>query len=177
LDLDGRRLLQDALASYTGTVLIVSHDIDFVRNVATSVLEITPEGIRQFPGGYDYYSEKKAEAVRNGAPKQDSATQVADKAASGDERLSGKELRKRRAEERAKLAPKVKELKRRVETAERKLDELQKALDEASAELFNPTATTDFAEVNRVVRTLQFEIDRYTLDWEEAATELEELTT
>ncbi|MBQ9739904.1 MAG: hypothetical protein IJV91_03085, partial [Kiritimatiellae bacterium] len=67
-------------------------------------------------------------------------------------------------------------LKRRVETAERKLEELQKSLDEASAELFNPTPATDFAEVNRVVRTLQFEIDRYTADWEEAATELEELT-
>ena len=69
----------------------------------------------------------------------------------------------------------MKELRRRVETAERKLDELQQALDAASAELFNPTPSTDFAEVNRRVRTLQFEIDRYTADWEEAATKLEEL--
>ena len=90
-------------------------------------------------------------------------------------RLSSRELRQQRAAERAKIAPRVKELKRRVETAERKIDELQKALDEASAELFNPTPTTDFAEANRRVRTLQFEIDRYTADWEEAATELEEL--
>ena len=37
-------------------------------------------------------------------------------------------------------------------------------------------ATTDFAEANRKVRTIQFEIDRYTADWEEAATKLEELT-
>jgi hypothetical protein len=63
-----------------------------------------------------------------------------------------------------------------VETAERKLEELQQKLDEASAELFNPTPATDFAEVNRLVRTLQFEIDRYTADWEEAATELEALS-
>ena len=70
----------------------------------------------------------------------------------------------------------VKELKRRVETAEKKIDELQKALDEASAELFNPTPTTDFAEANRKVRTLQFEIDRYTAEWEDAATRLEELS-
>jgi chromosome segregation ATPase len=74
------------------------------------------------------------------------------------------------------MAPKIKELKRRVETAEKKLEELQKALDEASAELFNPTPTTDFAEVNRQVRTIQFEIDRYTADWEEAAEELEKLS-
>ena len=89
--------------------------------------------------------------------------------------LSKKELRQQRAAERAKIAPKVKELKKRVEAAEAKIDELQKALDEASAELFNPTPSTDFAEVNRKVRMLQFEIDRYTASWEEAATELEEL--
>ena len=89
--------------------------------------------------------------------------------------LSKKDLRQQRAAERAKIAPKLRELKKRVETAEKKIDELQKALDEASAELFNPKPDTDFAEANRKVRTLQFEIDRYTADWEEAATELEAL--
>ena len=84
-----------------------------------------------------------------------------------------KELRQLRAAERVKNAPRIKELKRRVETAERKIDELQKSLDTASEELFNPKPTTNFEELNRMVRTLQFEIDRYTADWEEAATELE----
>ena len=102
------------------------------------------------------------------APYQDGATEV--------QKLTSKELRQQRAAERAKIAPRVKELKKRVETAERKLDELQKALDVASEELFNPKPTTDFAEVNRQVRTIQFEIDRYTADWESAATELEQLT-
>ena len=174
LDLDGRRLLQEALAKYKGTILIVSHDIDFVRAVATSILEITPEGIRQYPGGYDYYCEKKAQATA--VPQSSENVRPKEAEESADSRLSAKELRRQRAEQRAKTAPKVKELKRRVETAERKIEELQKSLDEASAELFNPTPTTDFAEVNRVVRTLQFEIDRYTADWEEAATELETLS-
>ena len=172
LDLDGRRMLQETLQKYRGTIVLVSHDIDFVRAVATSVLEITREGIRHFPGGYDYYEEKKEEA-RNWQGKKD---EEEDRRPSGGEsRLSSRELRQQRAAERAKIAPRVKELKNRVETAERKIDELQKALDEASAELFNPTPTTDFAEANRKVRTLQFEIDRYTADWEEAATELEKL--
>ena len=183
LDLDGRRLLEDALKKYKGTIFLVSHDIDFVRAVATSVLEITRDGIRQFPGGYDYYCEKKADeaATRNvshrGAetqrnPEQGVKSASSDPDASG-QTLSKKELRKQRAQERAKIAPKLKELKKRVEAAEKKIDELQKALDEASAELFNPKPDTDFAEANRKVRTLQFEIDRYTADWEEAATELE----
>ncbi len=183
LDLDGRRLLEDALKKYSGTIFLVSHDIDFVRAVATSVLEITREGIRQFPGGYDYYCEKKAQMIAEAGSRQptaDSRRPAESHSASdstGASALSKKELRKQRADARAKIAPKVKELKRRVETAEKKIDELQKALDEASAELFNPTPQTDFAEANRKVRTLQFEIDRYTADWEEAATELESITS
>ena len=187
LDLDGRRLLEEALRKYKGTILLVSHDIDFVRATATSILEITREGIRQYPGGYDYYCEKKAERERaeggrakvesksekNAAVQSSSSNSPSSSAA---HQLSSKELRQQRAAERAKIAPQVKELKKRVETAEKKLEELQKALDEASEELFNPKPTTDFAEANRKVRTIQFEIDRYTADWEEAATKLEELT-
>lgn len=178
LDLDGRRLLQDALQKYTGTILLVSHDIDFVRAVATSILEITPEGIRQYPGGYDYYQEKKAErervvGVESGSGRAE--TSQASQTSQTSRTLTSKELRQQRAAERAKIAPQVKELKKRVETAEKKITELEAKLEEASAELFNPTPTTDFAEVNRLVRTLQFEIDRYTADWEEAATELEAL--
>ena len=184
LDLDGRRLLQDALQKYKGTIFLVSHDIDFVRAVATSVLEITREGICQYPGGYDYYCEKKAERERaaadasraGGSGKPGRPEPRREGAAETGAKLTSKELRQQRAAERARLAPRTKELKKRVETAEQKLEELQKALDEASAELFNPKPTTNFAEVNRQVRTLQFEIDRYTADWEEAATELEELT-
>ena len=184
LDLDGRRLLEDALRKYKGTIFLVSHDIDFVRAVATSVLEITREGIRQFPGGYDYYCEKKAQMDNagergTGSGERDAGrrpSNVPDAPSDAQPALSKKDIRKQRADARAKIAPKVKELKRRVETAEKKIDELQKALDEASAELFNPTPATDFAEANRKVRTLQFEIDRYTADWEEAATELEALT-
>ena len=200
LDLDGRALLQDALQKYKGTILLVSHDIEFVRAVATSVIEITREGVRTFPSGYDYYCAKKAQRdaaakmaalpvnaaakmaalpVNAAAPQEgDNLTGKArfQRAPDGaPQKLTSKELRQQRAAERAKLAPRVKELKKRVETAERKLEELQKALDTASEELFNPKPTTNFAEVNRQVRTIQFEIDRYTADWEAAATELEKL--
>ena len=178
IDLDGRSLLQDALRKYTGTILLVSHDIDFVREVATSVLEITRDGIRQFPGGYDYYCEKKEELRKKEESKRRDGfdgAKAKEVAPSPDRPISKKELRQQRAAERAKIAPLLKKLKARVEAAEKKVDELQSALDEASAELFNPTPQTDFAEVNRKVRTLQFEIDRYTAEWEEASTELEKV--
>ena len=173
LDLDGRKLLQDALKKYTGTILLVSHDIDFVREVATSIIEITPSQVSTFPGGYDYYREKTANRQLPGAAGQPEAkaSETAE-----ESKMTSKDIRRQRAAERAKIAPKVRELKKKVEECEKKIEELQASLDAASEELFNPQPNTDFGEVNRKVRTLQFEIDRYTLDWENAATELEELT-
>lgn len=179
LDLDGRRLLQEALQQYKGTILLVSHDIDFVRAVATSILEITRDGLNKYPGGYDYYCEKKAERDEGRGARSRLTVEVKNSnvhlSSTPAPNLTSKELRQQRAAERAKIAPRVKELKKRVETAEKKIDELQAALDAASEELFNPKPTTDFAAKNREVRTLQFEIDRYTADWEEAATELESI--
>jgi predicted RNase H-like nuclease (RuvC/YqgF family) len=116
------------------------------------------------------------EAQRNQNVVREVKAEVKPAEGAEEAKLTSKELRKQRAEERAKIAPKVNELKRRVEKAEKKIEELQASLDAASEELFNPKPTTDFAETNRLVRTLQFEIDRYTLEWEEAATELENLT-
>ena len=176
LDLDGRRLLQDALKKYAGTILIVSHDIEFVREVATSVLEITRDGVRSFPGGYDYYCEKKAQMQAQSGGTRTQSAHDGSRSPESSSSPTAKELRQQRAAERAKNAPRIKELKKRIETAERKIDELQQSLDTASEELFNPKPTTDFEELNRTVRTLQFEIDRYTADWEEAATELESLS-
>lgn len=176
LDLDGRKLLQDALKKYQGTLLVVSHDIEFVREVATSVLEITRSGLRKYPGGYDYYCQKRDESALQdrSSAKDDDKVRPSGQTESG--RLTSKELRRRRAAERSLIAPKVAELKKRIESAEKKISELEQKLEEASAELFNPAPDTDFAEANRLVRTLQFEIDRYTSDWETASLELEQLT-
>ena len=135
-------------------------------------------GIRSFPGGYDYYCEKKAELQTReakGARGTGGTAQPVAVPPDNAPRLTSKELRQQRAAERAKVAPRVKELKKKVAACEKKIEELQAALDATSEELFNPKPTTDFAEANRRVHTLQFEIDRYTEDWEKSATELEEL--
>jgi ATPase subunit of ABC transporter with duplicated ATPase domains len=139
-------------------------------------LEITRDGLRKYPGGYDYYCQKRDEFLSK--EKQSAKPDVKESVKEQNEavKLTSKELRRQRAAERALIAPKVKELKKCIELSERKISELELKLEEASAELFNPTPNTDFAEVNRLVRTLQFEIDRYTADWEKASLELEELT-
>ena len=63
LDVESREALQDALAEYEGTVVLVSHDVAFVRAVATGIVAVAPDGggVRRFAGGYDYYREKVAQ--------------------------------------------------------------------------------------------------------------------
>jgi ATPase subunit of ABC transporter with duplicated ATPase domains len=58
LDIESIRGLTDALRSYEGTVLFVSHDRWFVSQLATRILEITPSGLRDFPGTYTEYLER-----------------------------------------------------------------------------------------------------------------------
>ena len=170
LDLDGRTLLQKALQDYRGTILLVSHDIEFVRAVATSVLEITREGVFEYPGGYDYYAEKREERHAGQNVPKPAAEQK-------QSRLSAKDERRQRAEARALIAPKVKELKKTIALAEKKLEEYQEEIDATGAELFNPNPNTDFALLNKRMHLAQCEIERWTKTWEDASIELEELTS
>ena len=55
LDLDTKEMLITALAAYEGTMLFVSHDRHFLATLSNRVLELTPEGIHQYGGGYTEY--------------------------------------------------------------------------------------------------------------------------
>ena len=55
LDLDTKQMLIKALATYEGTMLFVSHDRHFLATLSNRVLELTPEGIHEYGGGYTEY--------------------------------------------------------------------------------------------------------------------------
>ena len=55
LDLDTKEMLIKALAQYEGTMLFVSHDRHFLADLSNRVLELTPEGVHRYDGGYTEY--------------------------------------------------------------------------------------------------------------------------
>lgn len=59
LDIKSREVLLEALKGFPGTVMIVSHDRYFLRALTTRVFEVDRGEIRQYPGNYDYYLEKR----------------------------------------------------------------------------------------------------------------------
>ena len=61
LDLEAIEALVSAVKAYEGTLIFVSHDRWFVNELATRIVEITPEGVRDFNGSYDEYIARAGE--------------------------------------------------------------------------------------------------------------------
>ena len=66
LDVETVEALADALLKYRGTVLFTSHDRHFLKRIATSVVEVRDQGVRNYPGDYDAYLYAVNKAVDEG---------------------------------------------------------------------------------------------------------------
>lgn len=142
LDMDTLDLLQDLLNAYEGTLLLVSHDRDFLDKTVTSTLVFEGEGkITEYPGGYsDYIRQRKAEEIEKSKPK------VSKKNASPSLKKTSK-LSFNLQYKLEKLPQEIEKLTGKIETLEKKLmddslyqrdpglfDELAQTLEEAKSE-------------------------------------------
>jgi ATP-binding cassette subfamily F protein 3 len=165
LDLEGRETLQRAIHDYSGTVVLVSHDVEFVRGTAEHIIEISKRGIRRFHGGYDYYMEKIA-----GENQQEEKPQTIEAP-----KLSSKDLRRQRAQERAARAPELKRLKKAVELAETTIAKLEEEQAQITERLGDGSLdAAGLAQAGKRLREIEFDLSKWTLQWEESALALEE---
>ena len=71
LDVETLELLEEQLLAYSGTLLLVSHDREFLDNVVTSTFVLEGDGkVRQYPGGYDDYVRQRAVAPDRGTDRR-----------------------------------------------------------------------------------------------------------
>lgn len=171
LDIPSREALENALHDYEGTVCLVSHDIEFTRHVATSIIAMTPPGVRRYPGGYDYYHEKMEAESRI----QNSETRVQNDETDRGETGDRKALRRERALKRQELNKIRGPVENRVKSSERKISALEQEQDRLSGELMKPLAGTDYASLNRRLSEIQAELAETVEIWEKASRELESL--
>ncbi|NOR44814.1 MAG: ATP-binding cassette domain-containing protein, partial [Candidatus Delongbacteria bacterium] len=59
LDIDSKEMLEEALNSFEGTILFVSHDRYFINQISNRIIELSDIGIKSYDGDYDYYKECK----------------------------------------------------------------------------------------------------------------------
>jgi len=73
LDFTSKDILQRALINFPGTLLIVSHDIDFIKPIANKIIEMNNGSLTVFYGGIDYYFFKKSEVTDDQYNKRDTS--------------------------------------------------------------------------------------------------------
>ena len=165
LDIAGREILQEVLQNYKGTLCLVSHDIEFVRNVATTIIAMKEYGVKKYFGNYDYFLEKTAAENAASAP---AAVKVVEKTD------NAKLRRQERARQRQALSAEKKAAEKRVAELEQKVEKLDARQQELMAKLAEPPGA-DFGDLMRESAIVQDKLDAATALWEEAMEKLEEI--
>lgn len=168
LDMVSKEILENALNSYTGTVLYVSHDRYFINTTATRILELTGQTTVNYIGNYDYYLEKKdvltaAALASNKNTSAISSTSASEKAIRKE---NAKADWKQAREEQALLKKRKNELKRTEERIT-EIEERIKAIEEESALPDICTNTAKLMELHKESTSLSEELDKLYERWEE----------
>ncbi len=174
LDMAGRESLEQLLCDYPGAICFVSHDVEFVRRLATGVAALTETGVERYAGSYDDYRERcraKSESCE-GVPQGSGSGAVGASTGGGGER---KIRRRERAESRRDLLARTRGFKRQMAVAEKalaRLDGEQKSLLSAMSE---SGGISDYAVANRRLYEISIEIEQHTSAWEQAAEAVEKI--
>ena len=162
LDIASKEILEEALNSYTGTVLYVSHDRYFINQTATRIMDLTNQAIVNYIGDYDYYLEKKDEMTQIYAPAQETAFEEVREVS--ETKLTWQQQK----EEQARKRKQENELKK----TEQRIEELETRDKEIDATLILPDVCTNVgkcAELSREKDKIQQELEELYEKWETLA--------
>ncbi len=165
LDLEMRRSLAIALQSYSGALVIVSHDRSLLAACADRIVVVADGRAREFDGDLDDYRQLRLKEGR---------------ARDGDAKVSRKDERRAAAASRADLRQKLKPLEKRLAAIESRLAQLAREIGEIRAALADPAlyANPDQARVAELARAesrLAEELAHAEEDWLHASARLEAL--
>ena len=159
LDIVSKEILENALNSYTGTVLYVSHDRYFINATATRIIELTNQNIVNYIGNYDYYLEKKDILTTKTFPAT-TGSSSADTAVK-DSKISWQQSR----EEQNRLKKRKNEIKR----TEERISVVEERLSAIDAEYSDPSIGSNTArlmELHNESAGLQKELDELYEHWD-----------
>jgi len=174
LDIRAKDVLKEALKAFDGTLIVVSHDRDFLSGLTDLVYEVQPHGLKQYIGDIrTFLHEKHAASIRAYEAGGHKAGAKPDKQAAPSVREEQKETyadRKAREKEVRRCRNKISKLEKSIEECEAKLAALQAKITEIGDG--DRTQMTDLAFQHAQVETeMQGHLDA----WEQAAADLETL--
>src|SRR5690554_5551752 len=121
LDIKSKNVLKEALINFEGTLLLVSHDRDFLQDLTTKVYEFKDHQIKEYLGDINYFLEQRnLQNLREAEKRTVVAQKPKEKRSAGDE---------------YELQKKIKSLKNRISNTESAIAKLERAIEKIDAEL------------------------------------------
>lgn len=168
LDIASKEILEDALNSYEGTVLYVSHDRYFINRTADRILELRYNSFTEFLGNYDYYLEKKDSIIRNVATE---STADAKAVSVSESKADWKASKEKQAQ--------LRKLNNRLTETEKRISELESEQESLNGEMLKPEVAVNSAKLNEISKRMN-EIEEELLvlmeDWENLSEQIDSLT-
>ncbi len=162
LDIKSKDVLKQALMKYDGTLIVISHDRDFLDGLTSEMYEFSNGNVKQFLGGvYEFLKTKKADTIKEFEHKE----KVVEKKekASSDNKLTYEE-RKQKDRDIRKTQNKVNKLEKQIEDLEAKIEEMNKTL-------LDPKSYSQ--ELMDEYEGIKKDLDRAMKDWEQSEQQLE----
>lgn len=159
LDIMSREALEDALLTYDGTLLVISHDRYFLNKVINRILELNEDGVKEFLGNYSYYQEKKINPNR---------FEILEELANGKTKTQLKEEKKKKKEQEKE----EKALKLRIKKIEEDIAKSEDALLSLQEQLCLEEVYSNPIESERVskdIKNLEEKISFLYEEWESLA--------
>lgn len=171
LDIDSKRILQKALIDFTGTLVIVSHDVDFLRPIANKIVDVRNKKIKIYYGNIDYYLEKyKSEVSIDDNIKENSKK--------NETTISRKEKKRIQAEIRNKKYQATKDLYKEIQKLEDQISELENEQKQLHNKMNNDSLYSDPSAIKDIsirLKEIEKELEKLYQHWEEKNQKVEEV--
>ncbi len=168
LDMRSKEILKEALNNFTGTVLIVSHDREFLDGLVNVVYEFRNKKIKQHLGGiYEFLRKKKMESLKE----LEVNTQI--KSSSGN--INNKDISTKGPdfEERKRINKNISRLEKKIEQTEAEISELEIKIAEIATVLSSSNVLKDHSVFEKY-NQLKINLESIMLNWEKEHKELDD---
>ena len=178
LDMRSKDVLKEAIRDFDGTVIIVSHDRDFLDGLATKVYEFGGGLVKEHLGGiYDFLQKKQIESLNDlqKSPSLSSSPSAEKTVAGGNAgaTVAQPSAAKLSYKEQKELNKRLKKLERRVADCEAEIEQTEAAISILEAKMATPEGASDMALYEQHQK-LKAQLDSVMEEWDAVSCELEE---
>ena len=167
LDMRSKDILKKALKDYEGTLILVSHDREFLDDLVEKVYEFRDKKIREHIGGiYDFLRRRKLENLKELERKEKQKAQ---------NKVENNSENKQSYLERKEFDKQIRKAENNVKSSEEEIEKIEREMDEISKILSDPTKMNDDHSLFSKYEELKKKLEQEMKNWEERTEILEEL--